>query len=135
MIKKSHNNYLPSLAYSKHILKFGTVGFKAVSSGYLTKEQLDSITWTLKKKLKTLVNNRTPKVWSLIVLNKTLTCLNAESRMGKGKGMVYTQVAFIKPGFILFEFSNISKSQILEIFKFIKKRISIKITLIYKVII
>nr|AYR06607.1 ribosomal protein L16 [Renouxia sp.] len=133
MIKKLHNSYPLSLTYSKHVLKFGIIGFKAMSSECLTKEQLDSVTWILKKKLKSLINNKTPKVWSLILLNRTLTCLSAESRMGKGKGTVYTQAFFVKPGFILFEFSNISKSQALEILKFIKKRIPIKMSLICKV--
>nr|AYR06678.1 ribosomal protein L16 [Rhodogorgon sp.] len=132
MIKKSHNKCLLNLTYSRHVLKFGTIGFKAISFGYLTKEQLNSVKWSLTRKSKELNVNKTPKIWYLTFLNKTLTRLSTESRMGKGKGSIYTQLLFVKPGFILFEFSNISKQQAFEIFMFVRKRISIKIAIIYK---
>lgn len=52
--------------------------------------------------------------------------------MGKGKGPIYTEVLFIKKGSIIYEFQNINQQQIIEVFNFIKKQISVKLSLIYK---
>ena len=54
-------------------------------------------------------------------LNKTLTKLSLESRMGKGKGSIYTRALFLKKGSIIYEFSNISDQQIKEIYMCLKK--------------
>ncbi len=43
--------------------------------------------------------------------------------MGKGKGSVYTQVISLKKGSIIYEFQNIKRPQIKEIFDFLKKKI------------
>jgi ribosomal protein L16/L10AE len=63
-------------------------------------------------------------------MNSTLTALSPESRMGKGKGTIYTKCCNIKSGQILFEFSGVSSSQIKLIFYFLKDKLPFKIKVI-----
>ena len=53
--------------------------------------------------------------------NQTLTKLNPESRMGKGKGLFFTKTAFIKPGMILFETDKLTNNVKKKIFNNLKK--------------
>jgi ribosomal protein L16/L10AE len=65
-------------------------------------------------------------------LNKTLTKLPLESRMGKGKGSIYTKVVFLKKGFVLYEFQNIKNQSMKELFYFFRKYFPAKLLLINK---
>nr|AHX02519.1 ribosomal protein L16 [Schizymenia dubyi] len=130
ILKKTHNRYSLKSGQANSILRFGKYGIKVITFGRLTKEQLESILWILLKKLKFLSNNKkTFKFWNLLILNSTLTKLSSESRMGKGKGAIYTTALFIKPGTIIFEFDNISMYQMLNIFKFMQKLLPFTISL------
>lgn len=132
-IKKTHKKTPKNLTYTNHLIKFGTCGLKILSDLSITKEQLTSIERFLHKKLKDLSNSsKRQKMWCFIQFNKTLSKLSLESRMGKGKGPIYTEVVFLKKGSILYEFHNIKNQQIKEIFKFIKKHFSVELKLIYK---
>nr|WDA66165.1 ribosomal protein L16 [Lithothamnion corallioides] len=131
MIKKSHNKYPKNLTYTRHVLKFGNVGFKATTGAVLTKDQLFSLNRAFQQKIRNLTSNsRNYKFWCLLSTNTTITKLSLESRMGKGKGSVYTESVFIKPGCMLYELQNISQHHILELFIFLKKQISIDLILI-----
>nr|YP_009131061.1 ribosomal protein L16 [Asparagopsis taxiformis]AHX02397.1 ribosomal protein L16 [Asparagopsis taxiformis] len=128
-IKKSYIRYSLSLNQSRHIIRLGCFGIKSLSFGILNKNQLISIERSLIQKIKSF-NIKSFKVWNLLLLNLNLTKLSSESRMGKGKGSVYTQAAYIKPGMILFEFQGLTRQQMCEVFKFIKKKVSFNIILI-----
>ena len=65
-------------------------------------------------------------------LNRTLTKLSLESRMGKGKGPIYTKVLFLEKGSIIYEFENLKFQQIKEIYEFFKKYMSVKVVLVRK---
>jgi ribosomal protein L16/L10AE len=68
-------------------------------------------------------------------MNSTLTALSPESRMGKGKGSVYTKSCYVKPGQILFEFSGVSLIQIKLLHNFLKRKLPIKtIVIIFKAV-
>ena len=128
--RKAHNSY--SLKYNQNIsfIKFGKFGIKILSFGNLTENQFNSINRSLANHLKKSIGDKKKvKVWSLVLLNSSVTKLSSESRMGKGKGNVYNKAVFLKPGTILFEFSEISKQQMNEVFNFLKKKVTFKITL------
>ena len=133
-MKKLHNIYSYNMSYKRHLLKFGVFGFKVISNNNrITDEQVKSITKALTKKLRFICrNNKSYKIWNLILLNGVLTQLNLESRMGKGKGVVKTKVSFIKAGTIVFEFSNIKYFQIIEVYDFIKKIVPFNLILVSK---
>ena len=133
-MKKVHNKYPCTNSYSKHLLNFGTIGFKAVSSSRLTEPQINALTKALFQKLKIVCrNNKSYKTWNLLFLNSVLTKLSAESRMGKGKGAIWTKMVFVRAGTVIFELSNIKKYQVVEVFNFIKKLSPLKLILIEKI--
>lgn len=131
MIKKSHNKYPKNLVYNRHILKFGNIGFKITSKLVLTKEQIYSLNKALQQKLNNLTfNSKSYKFWCLLATNEFVTKLNLESRMGKGKGSVYTESVFVKPGCIIYELQNVSEYHVLELFVFLKKQVPASLILI-----
>nr|AHX02496.1 ribosomal protein L16 [Schimmelmannia schousboei] len=131
--KKTHNKYKLKHNYTRHILKFGKYGIKINSFSFLSEKQIVAIEWALLKKIKKVLNNKTFKFWNLICCNLTLTKLSLESRMGKGKGAIYEKAIFLKRGVILFEIDKVSRSQMLDIFYFIKKRIPARVILVSRV--
>lgn len=132
-MRKTHKLILKNLTYSCHLLKFGSCGLKVLSNLQLTQEQISSMNRFLNQKIKNLSNfSKKVKIWTFLRPNKTLTKLSLESRMGKGKGAIYTEVLFIKKGSILYEFNNLKNSQLQEIFNKIKKQIGVELKLVYK---
>nr|YP_010199787.1 ribosomal protein L16 [Gracilaria ornata]UAD89745.1 ribosomal protein L16 [Gracilaria ornata] len=128
--KKTHNNYSLKLKQSNHILKYGSFGIKSLSFSRLTESQLNALKWIILKKLKLVTNNKKNfRFWTLLSLNLALTKFNIESRMGKGKGSIYTHAVYIRPGMILFEFDNLTEQQMLHLFNYILKKISFKVKL------
>lgn len=131
--KKTHNKYDLKLKHSNHVLKFGKFGIKAISFGRLTEAQLNSMGYLLIKTFKSLnLNKKSIKTWNLVCLNMSLTKLSSESRMGKGKGSVYTKAAFLKPGTILLEFDGTTSQQSLLVFRKLNKSVNLKLALVTK---
>nr|YP_009541980.1 ribosomal protein L16 [Synarthrophyton chejuense]AYR06650.1 ribosomal protein L16 [Synarthrophyton chejuense] len=131
MIKKSHKKIINNLISTCHLLRFGSIGFKTTSRGFLLKEQISSIDRVIQTKQKNLtLNSKKLKIWRLVYTNKTVTKLNLESRMGKGKGSIFTEGIFIKPGFMFYEFQNLNLNQAFELLNFINKQISINLIIV-----
>lgn len=130
--KKNQKPYSCKNNYPNHLLRFGKFGIKSLSFTRLTKKQLDLLEWILIKKLRERTNKKSFKLWNLVNLNLNLTKLSLESRMGKGKGQIYTKAVFLKPGAILFEFDKIPYQDVKEVFKFLQKKTSIRLSLVIK---
>nr|YP_010395118.1 ribosomal protein L16 [Grateloupia elliptica]UQJ72559.1 ribosomal protein L16 [Grateloupia elliptica]UYI31676.1 ribosomal protein L16 [Grateloupia elliptica] len=133
--RKTHNKYRHKFCFSNYILRFGKFGIKVISFSRISESQLKALEWSIIRKLKELSNNNNNKTFKLLNsanLNLNLTKLSQESRMGKGKGAIYSKAVFLKPGLVLFEFDKISYQQLIEVFDFIKKKIPTRITLIKK---
>nr|YP_008994207.1 ribosomal protein L16 [Rhodymenia pseudopalmata]AGO19259.1 ribosomal protein L16 [Rhodymenia pseudopalmata] len=128
--KKTHNKYSNKISQPNHLLRFGRFGIKTTNFGRITRNQINSIERDLICKLRVLTNSKNTKFWNCIILNLNLTKLSLESRMGKGKGNIYTKAIFLKPGTVIFEFDKISFQHIQEVFEFIKKKMPAKITLL-----
>nr|YP_004062217.1 ribosomal protein L16 [Plocamiocolax pulvinata]ADR03233.1 ribosomal protein L16 [Plocamiocolax pulvinata] len=132
MNKKTHNKQSFQYTNTQHLIRYGIYGIKVSSLILLTESQLNSIEWDLIKKLKLITKKKPYKFWNCVTLNINLTKLNIESRMGKGKGLIYTKGVFLKPGTILFEFDNITLQQIVYLYNYINKKISNKFILVFK---
>ena len=133
ILKKTYKKKLNRLSHSKHLLKTGSYGIKILSNLRLTEKQMMSLERILKVKLKELsIQFQKTKVWVNIQLNRTLTKLSLESRMGKGKGSIYTKVLFIEKGSIIYEFKNIKIQQMKETYTFFKKYVPCKLVLVRK---
>nr|YP_009317556.1 ribosomal protein L16 [Gelidium sinicola]YP_009559260.1 ribosomal protein L16 [Gelidium coulteri]AOX49008.1 ribosomal protein L16 [Gelidium sinicola]QBA96107.1 ribosomal protein L16 [Gelidium coulteri] len=128
--KKTHNKYKIKGKKKFNFLTFGSCGLKATSYGRITKEKWESVQWALRKKFKAELNTSQNKIWNLVELNNSLTKLSLESRMGKGKGLVYTQSKFVREGSLLFEFDSFPQQFHKEIIKFLQSRVSIKLQLV-----
>nr|WOA02283.1 ribosomal protein L16 [Gloiopeltis furcata] len=122
---KKHNSYSTKKKQPNSILQFGRFGIKALSFGRLTENQFNLISRGLAKYLKKITGGKkTARFWPRKTFNLTLTKLSSESRMGKGKGSVYTRGVFLRPGDIIFEFEGVSRQQMHFIFDFLKNQIS-----------
>nr|AVK39580.1 ribosomal protein L16 [Sheathia arcuata] len=131
MDRKLHNNHKDILNYKCHILKYGSFGIKSITGGRLTELKLNILLRLLNKNLKFMSRkSNSIKFWNLVFMNSTLTSLSKESRMGKGKGAVYTKFCYIKPGQIIFEFSGISLYQIKLIHNFLRNKCPFRVKII-----
>lgn len=118
--KKTHKAYPKKTCSRKnHVLQLGISGLKILTSTRLTESQIKSFEWVLKKLLKSRKNH--VKLWPKFNLNLNLTKLSAESRMGKGKGSIYTKAQFLKAGSIFFEFSETNKQTNKQIITYLSK--------------
>lgn len=105
LFKKSHKTFpKKSCTQKNHVLQFGVIGIKNLTNLQLTEDQIKAFEWVLKKILKS--QKKKIKLWVKFNLNINLTKLSLESRMGKGKGNIYTTAQFVKAGTIFFEFSE-----------------------------
>nr|WCH57944.1 ribosomal protein L16 [Hypnea marchantiae] len=116
---------------SNNILRKGSYGLKSTSFGRLTKSQLVFLKNTIIKNSRKIMSSKKPiKIWTQIVLNFNLTKLSSEARMGKGKGSIYTQASFIKPGDLIFELESCSHQQAKFLFRKVSKCCNLKLMLI-----
>lgn len=127
---KTHNKYKIKGKKRFNFLTLGSFGLKTISCGRITLEKWESTQWTLRKKFKIRLSPKQNKIWNLIELNNSLTKLNLESRMGKGKGLVYTKSKFVREGSLLFEFDSFPQQFQKEIIEFLQSKISLKLKLV-----
>lgn len=127
---KTHNKYKIKGKKRFNFLILGSFGLKTISCGRITLEKWESTQWTLRKKFKIRLSPKQNKIWNLIELNNSLTKLNLESRMGKGKGLVYTKSKFVREGSLLFEFDSFPQQFQKEIIEFLQSKISLKLKLV-----
>ena len=133
-IKKTQNSYSIKYTQINQLVKYGKFAIKATSFGRLTENQLNSFERFLMVFLKkNSHNNKNVKIWNLVKFNMALTKLSSESRMGKGKGSIYTKAVFLRPGTILFEFTGLTDQEIYKMFTFIRKKLPFKSILIKKI--
>lgn len=131
-MKKTQNNYKTITNNFNHMLKNGSFGIKINSFKRYSSKNKAHINFTIAKKLKQLMYNKKIKVWLNLNLNLNLTKLNTESRMGKGKGNIHENAVFLKPGDVLYEFSDFSNFEKLKFIKYLKKKLPFKFKYVNK---
>lgn len=130
-MKYAYKNYKKQIKISNHLLKNGFFGFKVNHFFQISDNQQIRLLTYLIQKIK-LTTKRKIKIWNGIYLNQNLTKLNSESRMGKGKGVFLKKACFLTPGNILFEIDKLSKSEVIDIYNNLNKKIPKKLILIKK---
>jgi len=85
-------------------LHFGSIGIKALESGWVTNRQIEAARVAIMRACK-----RGGKLWINIFPDKPITKKPAETRMGKGKGAPEGWVAVVKPGRVMFELDGIDR--------------------------
>jgi large subunit ribosomal protein L16 len=109
--KKIKKGKLVKFSY-KNRLNFGTIGLKALESGFISARQLESARQAIVRKIK-----KKGKLWIKIFPSLPITKKPAEVRMGKGKGNVSHWVAKIRGGSVLFEACGINRKNAIKAFK------------------
>src|SRR5271154_6872888 len=101
--KSLSNLVLGFSSFKNTRLLYGTFGIQANKAGFMEKGQIESIRIMLKRPIKKFLNS---KVWVLIKPNRIVTKRANETRMGKGKGAPFKQVALVSKGQVIFEFTG-----------------------------
>jgi len=109
------------------IVKFGFYGIQTLESGFLLKNQFETIRFLVNRIIK-----RVGGLFIRIFFIHSVTKKPLKSRMGKGVGSIQNWVAIIKKGIILFEITNISKQLALILYKAITNFVSFKVNFIIR---
>ena len=95
--RKSQRGRRKGKAHSGTELSFGEYGLQVLGNGWITNVQIEAARVAISR------NVKLGKVYIRVFPDKPVTKKPAETRMGKGKGMVEFWVAVVKAGRILFE--------------------------------
>jgi len=95
----SNINYIQPI-FKQTVPQFGKFLIQAAKSGVVSKYQLEAVRVSLRRPIKTIKGSR---VWVCLKPDRLVTKRSAETRMGRGKGSVHSQIALISKGQILFE--------------------------------
>ena len=99
--RKTQRGRRKGCANSGNQLSFGEFGLQVLGNGWFTNKQIEAARVAISRS----VGNG--KVYIRIFPDKPVTKKPAETRMGKGKGMVEEWVAVIKKGRVLFEVEGV----------------------------
>ena len=95
--RKTQRGRRKGSAHSGANLSFGEYGLQSLENGWVTSVQIEAARVAISR------NVKMGKVYIRIFPDKPVTKKPAETRMGKGKGMVESWVCVVKRGRILFE--------------------------------
>jgi large subunit ribosomal protein L16 len=118
---------LAKFEFKSNILKFGTVGLKALQSGTLNSKQIESARQVIAKKTK-----RKFKIWIKIFTYLPISAKPIGIRMGKGKGKISHWGARIRGGNIIFELCGQSKKKLIASLTACQSKLPIKTAICYK---
>ncbi len=93
-------------------ISFGSFGLKALSSGRIKSNQIESARKTIAHSM-----SKNGKIWIRIFPDHPYTQKPAEVKLGKGKGELQGYVALVKPGRVLFEIDGMTEVEAKEILR------------------
>lgn len=100
--RKQFRGRMKGLSSRGTTLDFGTVGIKAIRSGWVNSRQIEAA-----RKAMTHYTQKGGRVWIRIFPDKPVSKKPAETRMGGGKGDIFEYVAVVRPGRVLFEMAGV----------------------------
>lgn len=110
-------------------LIYGSYGLKALSSTWITSNQISTMQKFLTKNLK-----KNDLFWIKLFPDKPVTARSKESRMGSGKGAVSFWVAPVKAGNVFLEIDKqISSELACKLFKALSYKLPMKVKMISKI--
>ncbi len=95
--RKTQRGRRKGSAHTGNHLSFGEYGLQSLANGWVTNVQIEAARVAISR------NVKMGKVYIRVYPDKPVTKKPAETRMGKGKGMVESWVCVVKRGRILFE--------------------------------
>jgi large subunit ribosomal protein L16 len=100
--RKQQKGRIKGKASRGNLVSFGEVGLKAVESGKLTNQQIESARVAMMRHIK-----RGGKVFIRVFPDKPITSKPAETRQGKGKGAPCGWCAPVRRGKVLYEIKGV----------------------------
>ena len=119
--RKSQRGTRKGLATSGTNINFGEFALQALENCWIKNTQIEAARVALTRNIR-----RGGKVWLRIFPDKPVTKKPAETRQGKGKGMVDHWVAVVKRGKIIFEISGIPEELAKESMRLAAYKLPIK---------
>lgn len=119
--RRQHRGRMKGKAQRGNTLTYGEYGLQAVSSGWLTANQIEAARRAMTRYIK-----RGGNIWIKVFPDKPVSKKPAEVRMGSGKGAPEYWVAVVKPGRILFEMSGVSEEIARESMRLAAQKLPIK---------
>ena len=116
------------LSKGGNFVQFGDFGMQALDRGWITAQQIEACRVTINRYF-----SRRGKVWIRVFPDKPISKKPAETRMGKGKGAPSEWVCVVRPGRILFEVANVSRSQAQEALRLASGKLGIKTRFVERV--
>ncbi len=116
------------LSKGGNFIRFGDFGMQSLDRGWITAQQIEACRVTINRYF-----SRRGKVWVCIFPDKPISKKPAETRMGKGKGAPSEWVAVVRPGRILFEVGNVTRSQAREALRLASGKLGIKTRFVERV--
>lgn len=124
---KTKKGKLTKFSYKTNELKFGKIGLKALESGILNSQQIESTRQILIKK-----TNKKSKIWVRIFNFLPVTAKPIGVRMGKGKGKISHWVTRIGQGTIILEISGPNLQNLIISLLKAKLKLPVKTKICYK---
>ena len=119
--RKIRKGRLKRLNFKSNTLKFGTIGLKAIESGFISGKQLEAARQAISRRIR-----RGGKLWLRVQPTLSITSKPVEVRMGKGKGNVAYWSSRVKGGTVLFELCGITLDVARQAFKTGAAKLSVK---------
>ncbi|RLC90939.1 MAG: 50S ribosomal protein L16 [Chloroflexi bacterium] len=119
--RKQHRGRMKGKASRGVEIAFGDLGLQALEPSWITARQIEAARRAIVRHMK-----RRGKYWIRIFPDKPITAKPAETRMGKGKGVVEQWVAVVRPGRVLFEVAGVSDEVAREALRLASHKLPIK---------
>jgi large subunit ribosomal protein L16 len=119
--RKQHRGRMKGKASRGVEVVFGDYGLQALEPSWITARQIEAARRAIVRHMR-----RRGKYWIRIFPDKSVTSKPAESRMGKGKGMVEKWVAVVRPGRIMFEVGGVDEEIALSALRLASHKLPIK---------
>lgn len=100
--RRAHRGRRTGIATDGCTLAFGEFGLQVLDNAWITSAQIEAARVAISRHMK-----RGGKAWVRIFPDKPVTRKPAETRMGKGKGLLDHWVAVVKRGRILLEMGGV----------------------------
>jgi large subunit ribosomal protein L16 len=119
--RKEHRGRMKGKATRGNRLSFGDYGLQALEPCWITSRQIEAARRAIVRYVR-----RGGKLWIRVFPDKPVTAKPAETRMGKGKGVVDHWVAVVKPGRMIFEMSGVPEEAAREAMRRASHKLPIK---------
>lgn len=126
--RKSQRGRMKGIATSGETVSFGEFGLKSLENAWLKNTQIEAARVALSRAVR-----GGGRAWIRVFPDKPITKKPAETRMGKGKGMVDHWVAVIRRGKVLFEIEGVPQELARQAFNLAAHKLPFKTKFVARV--